>query len=245
MILVVNIFYFLVFQDLDGMLDTRYSQFGRQAPVSPPSIGSIDLKVLVDYYFKENTKKMKKNSSGFQYMDEKSYRSHSDFDEKNFNVIGNINHLNDRYKTELCRPFTEEGQCKYGSKCQYAHGTHELRPTFRHMKHKTKLCHKYHTTGFCNYGSRCTYIHNEEDDINNKVNSISPPPMPVANNAFSFPPLVRLPSISSSSSSDSTSNSFESRNSSPISFEGNNFNFAASPYFVANERAMNLPQYSV
>lgn len=230
----------LLNQDLDGILNERFI-YNRQAPGSPPV---IDLKVLVDNYFRENSKRIKKNV-GYLWDEKTSMCNSKDFDEKSYSVVSSATQLNDRYKTELCRPFTEEGQCKYGSKCQYAHGTHELRPTFRHMKHKTKLCHKFHSTGFCNYGSRCTYIHNEEDDMNNKVNSISPPPISVANNAFSFPPLVRLPSISSSSSSDSTSNSFESRNSSPISFDGNNFTFAPSPYFAANERAMNLPQYSV
>merc|ERR1739838_1231367 len=32
-----------------------------------------------------------------------------------------------RYKTELCRPFSEHGTCKYGEKCQFAHGQAELR----------------------------------------------------------------------------------------------------------------------
>jgi len=27
-----------------------------------------------------------------------------------------------RYKTEMCRPFQENGTCKYGEKCQFAHG---------------------------------------------------------------------------------------------------------------------------
>ncbi|KAK2528751.1 hypothetical protein Q9966_009720 [Columba livia] len=37
-----------------------------------------------------------------------------------------------RYKTELCRPFEESGACKYGEKCQFAHGFHELRSLTRH-----------------------------------------------------------------------------------------------------------------
>merc|ERR1719367_288738 len=32
-----------------------------------------------------------------------------------------------RYKTEMCRPFQENGSCKYGEKCQFAHGLSELR----------------------------------------------------------------------------------------------------------------------
>ncbi|KAF3845178.1 hypothetical protein F7725_008341 [Dissostichus mawsoni] len=41
-----------------------------------------------------------------------------------------------RYKTELCRPFEENGSCKYGDKCQFAHGIHELRSLSRHPKYK-------------------------------------------------------------------------------------------------------------
>ncbi|CAH1983573.1 unnamed protein product [Acanthoscelides obtectus] len=59
-----------------------------------------------------------------------------------------------RYKTELCRPFEEFGVCKYGDKCQFAHGHAELRSLARHPKYKTELCRTYHTVGFCPYGPR-------------------------------------------------------------------------------------------
>ncbi|XP_053330140.1 mRNA decay activator protein ZFP36L2-A-like [Spea bombifrons] len=68
-----------------------------------------------------------------------------------------------RYKTELCRTFHESGSCKYGSKCQFAHGMGELRGLNRHPKYKTELCRTYHTIGFCPYGSRCHFIHNVEE----------------------------------------------------------------------------------
>lgn len=68
-----------------------------------------------------------------------------------------------RYKTELCRPFEENGTCKYGDKCQFAHGAHELRTLARHPKYKTELCRTFHTTGFCPYGPRCHFIHNSEE----------------------------------------------------------------------------------
>jgi len=32
-----------------------------------------------------------------------------------------------RYKTELCRQFSENGECKYGDKCQFAHGINDLK----------------------------------------------------------------------------------------------------------------------
>nr|KAG5711902.1 hypothetical protein BaRGS_026343 [Batillaria attramentaria] len=70
-----------------------------------------------------------------------------------------------RYKTELCRPFEESGHCKYGDKCQFAHGAHELRNLARHPKYKTERCRTYHTIGFCPYGPRCHFIHNEDERI--------------------------------------------------------------------------------
>jgi len=59
-----------------------------------------------------------------------------------------------RYKTELCRSYSENGYCRYGDKCQFAHGATELRATVRHPRYKTELCKAYHTTGFCAYGAR-------------------------------------------------------------------------------------------
>ncbi|XP_035262710.1 mRNA decay activator protein ZFP36L2-A-like [Anguilla anguilla] len=68
-----------------------------------------------------------------------------------------------RYKTELCRPFEENGTCKYGEKCQFAHGYHELRNLSRHPKYKTERCRTFHTTGYCPYGPRCHFIHNADE----------------------------------------------------------------------------------
>ncbi|TSX85952.1 mRNA decay activator protein ZFP36L1 [Bagarius yarrelli] len=69
-----------------------------------------------------------------------------------------------RYKTELCRTFTERGACKYGSKCQFAHGAEELRGINRHPKYKTEPCRTFHSIGFCPYGIRCHFVHNNDDD---------------------------------------------------------------------------------
>lgn len=68
-----------------------------------------------------------------------------------------------RYKTELCRPFEEHGTCRYGNKCQFAHGRAELRVVSRHPKYKTDLCRTFHSTGLCPYGRRCHFVHNEEE----------------------------------------------------------------------------------
>ncbi|TNN35384.1 Zinc finger protein 36, C3H1 type-like 1 [Liparis tanakae] len=68
-----------------------------------------------------------------------------------------------RYKTELCRPFEESGGCKYGDKCQFAHGEREQRGLSRHPKYKTEPCRTFHRAGFCPYGPRCHFIHNAEE----------------------------------------------------------------------------------
>ncbi|KAK1785097.1 hypothetical protein P4O66_018527 [Electrophorus voltai] len=68
-----------------------------------------------------------------------------------------------RYKTELCRTYEESGTCKYGAKCQFAHGMEELRGLNRHPKYKTEPCRTFHTIGFCPYGARCHFIHNADE----------------------------------------------------------------------------------
>ncbi|KAM9812327.1 mRNA decay activator protein ZFP36 [Syngnathus typhle] len=67
-----------------------------------------------------------------------------------------------RYKTELCRGFQETGSCKYGNKCQFAHGEAELRGMYRHPKYKTEHCRTFYNFGYCPYGSRCHFIHEQK-----------------------------------------------------------------------------------
>lgn len=67
-----------------------------------------------------------------------------------------------RYKTELCRSFQEHGNCKYGTKCQFAHGENELRGLYRHPKYKTQACRTFYQFGYCPYGARCHFIHEDK-----------------------------------------------------------------------------------
>lgn len=67
----------------------------------------------------------------------------------------------------MCRPFKETGECKYGEKCQFAHGENELRTVQRHPKYKTEYCRTFYGVGLCPYGSRCHFLHDlsgGEDD---------------------------------------------------------------------------------
>jgi len=79
------------------------------------------------------------------------------------------------YKTELCRSFEETGSCRYGLKCQFAHGRAELRPVTRHPKYKTEVCKTFHTIGTCPYGKRCRFIHIEQ--------GLNQQPTPVTNSS--------------------------------------------------------------
>ncbi|KAG0182455.1 hypothetical protein DFQ29_004077 [Apophysomyces sp. BC1021] len=63
------------------------------------------------------------------------------------------------YKTEICQNWEQTQQCRYGAKCQYAHGFDELRHVDRHPKYKTKMCRTFEQTGVCPYGRRCTFQH--------------------------------------------------------------------------------------
>ncbi|THV06076.1 hypothetical protein K435DRAFT_646085 [Dendrothele bispora CBS 962.96] len=65
------------------------------------------------------------------------------------------------YKTELCRSWEEKGSCRYGTKCQFAHGEDELRKVARHPKYKTEICRTFWVSGSCPYGKRCCFIHTE------------------------------------------------------------------------------------
>jgi len=64
-----------------------------------------------------------------------------------------------RFKTELCQSWISTGNCRYGTKCQFAHGKDELRSIMRHPKYKTEICKTFSTTGQCPYGNRCRFVH--------------------------------------------------------------------------------------
>lgn len=100
-----------------------------------------------------------------------------------------------RYKTELCRPFQENGTCKYGEKCQFAHGYKELRTVSRHPKYKTDLCRTYHSSGFCPYGPRCHFIHNLDEQQPATKNKVAQGANAGANgaNRDDKEPVVQLP----------------------------------------------------
>lgn len=65
-----------------------------------------------------------------------------------------------KIKRSLCRNFTDKGCCPYGEKCQFAHGTSELRNNMpSNHSYKTRPCFTFINNGYCLYGHRCNFIH--------------------------------------------------------------------------------------
>lgn len=75
------------------------------------------------------------------------------------------------YKTELCESFTTKGACKYGNKCQFAHGLEELKLKERRNNFRTKPCVNWAKLGYCPYGKRCCFKHGNDRDIQIYVNA--------------------------------------------------------------------------
>ncbi|KAJ0870273.1 putative transcription factor C3H family [Helianthus annuus] len=67
------------------------------------------------------------------------------------------------YKTELCVSYLQNsGFCRYGSKCQFAHGTKELHPVpFSYKSMAETPCKNYSLSGTCSFGSKCRFLHHE------------------------------------------------------------------------------------
>ncbi|KAG8498154.1 hypothetical protein CXB51_006686 [Gossypium anomalum] len=65
------------------------------------------------------------------------------------------------YKSEICRAWEEFGHCRYGSKCQFAHGKEEVRPAclpFR-TKSEAQIYKSYASTVSNAYSSKPRLLH--------------------------------------------------------------------------------------
>uniref|UniRef100_A0A0G4I4T0 C3H1-type domain-containing protein n=1 Tax=Chromera velia CCMP2878 TaxID=1169474 RepID=A0A0G4I4T0_9ALVE len=69
-----------------------------------------------------------------------------------------------KFKTELCRNWSQMGMCQHGDKCIFAHGEEERRERQHMPLYKTQLCRQWHHSdhpGQCSYGERCAFIHDQ------------------------------------------------------------------------------------
>jgi len=69
-----------------------------------------------------------------------------------------------KQKTEMCKNWEMKGACKWGNKCSYAHGEHELvKKTHLPKNYMTRSCDTFHKDGICSFGKRCQFMHSERD----------------------------------------------------------------------------------
>ena len=73
-----------------------------------------------------------------------------------------------KYKTEMCKNWIEIGTCRYGKKCQFAHGSVDKVDlnlpcsaigSGGSNKYKSKECVGFFTNIWCPYGTRCLFKH--------------------------------------------------------------------------------------
>jgi hypothetical protein len=97
-------------------------------------------------YINENKAKAKLKKDALEFVDyHKEYQS------------------DPKYKTEMCKSWSESGFCAYGNKCRFAHGKDELfGKIVSCKKYKQKDCMSFFKNNYCCYGSRCHFRHQEK-----------------------------------------------------------------------------------
>lgn len=65
---------------------------------------------------------------------------------------------NKKYKMMICKNW-EQGYCKFGDACLFAHGQREVQSV--NLYYKTRECKAFHSTGFCKFGEKCQFLHSE------------------------------------------------------------------------------------
>lgn len=106
--------------------------------------------------------------------------------------------LKQKFKTQMCKHFLEDGECPLHQFCQFAHGPEELRqpndPLPKHFgktalgavhsNYKTEPCKNFSETGECKFGDGCSFYHNDQerrqliDPLPNLPEGVTLPPMP-------------------------------------------------------------------
>ena len=70
--------------------------------------------------------------------------------------------LDPKFKTELCKSWSQNKFCVYGNSCRFAHGNNELcNKSMNHKKYKQKNCKSFQENGLCMYGKKCNFKHDD------------------------------------------------------------------------------------
>lgn len=115
-----------------------------------------------------------------------------------YGTQGQFYTLKQKYKTQMCKHYLEEGECPLRQYCQFAHGPEELRKSTDplpaqfgktalgavHSNYKTEPCKYMEELGECKFGDGCSFYHDHEerrsliDPLPNLPEGVTLPPMP-------------------------------------------------------------------
>ena len=113
-----------------------------------------------------NSRKCSKDSSNISTSNEENTPSPVKYNKNCYK--GNASDFKIKYKTELCKFFEINGNCKYGDHCAYAHGIENLRSKVTNSTaYRTRKCIQFFEYGYCPYGSRCQFKHQLQSNIIN------------------------------------------------------------------------------
>lgn len=84
---------------------------------------------------------------------------------------------NPLFKTVICSNW-EQGECKFGDKCSFAHGKEELRVRPNSL-FKTVICTAW-MDGECKFGDRCNFAHGEDEIRQRPRKMPMPKPKPIS-----------------------------------------------------------------
>ena len=81
--------------------------------------------------------------------------------------LGNPGAMKPGYKTSLCKNFSDDGTCNFGDRCNFAHGTADLRRGIQDHGEKpifkTSMCRNIMSQGSCNHGQACRFAHSPQE----------------------------------------------------------------------------------
>ena len=138
------------------------------------SKNKFDSKIFQKFNYRAS-RKCSKDSSNLSTSNEDIFEN--EYYEKNYSPNKNNNNgyykgkasdFKIKYKTELCKFYQINGNCKYGDSCAYAHGLDNLRSKVTNSTaYRTRKCNQFFEKGYCPYGSRCQFQHQLKSNIIN------------------------------------------------------------------------------
>ena len=134
----------MYYKQIASMAENTFKSFSNDSfDTNSSTINGIRYSPL---YVNENKIKTKLKKDALEFVDyHKEFQSDS------------------KYKTEMCKSWSETGFCAYGNKCRFAHGKDELfGKIILCKKYKQKDCMSFFNNNYCCYGSRCHFRHQEK-----------------------------------------------------------------------------------